>query len=166
MGIEAGSGVMSNAAAIASQAQWERQACIFKTHDDCRQDALCLQIIELLRDIFENAGLEIYLYPYRVIATRCGKNRIIGGMIEMVPDSSSRDELGKENNLELKDYFISKYGNEESSSFKRAQRNFILSMAGYAVVCYLLQIKDRHNANIMILGCFFSLFFPFFLNFF
>ncbi len=126
------------------------QKCIFKTHDDCGQDALALQIIEYFRDIFESAGLPLLLFPYRVIATRSGKDKVVGGMIECVRNARSRSDLGSENNYRLKKYFIETYGDVESRSFRRAQRNFILSLAGYAVVCYLLQIKDRHNANIMI----------------
>lgn len=34
--------------------------------------------------------------------------------------------------------------------YPHAQRNFIESLAGYSIVCYLLQIKDRHNGNILI----------------
>lgn len=35
-------------------------------------------------------------------------------------------------------------------SFERAQDNFLRSLVGYSVVCYILQIKDRHNANILV----------------
>lgn len=34
--------------------------------------------------------------------------------------------------------------------FLTAQRNFVESLVGYSLVCYILQIKDRHNGNILI----------------
>lgn len=37
-----------------------------------------------------------------------------------------------------------------SISFEQAQDNFLRSLVGYSLVCYILQIKDRHNANILI----------------
>lgn len=62
----------------------------------------------------------------------------------------SRDQLGKKVDGSLFDYFIAKYGPKNSIPFQTARRNFIQSMAGYAIVSYILQIKDRHNGNILV----------------
>lgn len=34
-------------------------------------------------------------------------------------------------------------------NFPEAQRNFVESLAGYSIFSYLLNVKDRHNANIL-----------------
>ena len=71
----------------------------------------------------------------------------------MVNDSLSLDQLKqKTNHISLKDFYINYYGNgnEDSSLYKKAMINFVSSLAGYSLVCYFLQIKDRHNGNILI----------------
>ncbi|KAJ8463246.1 hypothetical protein ONZ51_g10373 [Trametes cubensis] len=123
------------------------QQAIFKVGDDCRQDVLALQIIAMFKNIFTSVGLTLYLFPYRVTATAPGC-----GVIDVVPNATSRDEMGRAKVNDLLDFFVAKYGGEDTIEFQKARLNFIQSMAAYSVVCYILQVKDRHNGNIMIDG--------------
>lgn len=121
------------------------QSAIFKVGDDCRQDVLALQMIAAFRGIFHSVGLDVFVFPYRVTATAPGC-----GVIDVLPNSISRDMLGREAVNGLYEYFVSKYGNEDSMRFQAARNNFVKSMAAYSIISFLLQFKDRHNGNIMI----------------
>lgn len=121
------------------------QSAIFKVGDDCRQDVLALQVMAMLKNIYTAVGLDAYLYPYRVTATGPGT-----GVIDVVPNATSRDEMGRSKINSLMDFFIGKFGNVESVSFQKARLNFIQSISAYSIACHVMQCRDRHNGNIMI----------------
>ncbi|KAG2327060.1 hypothetical protein Bca52824_009788 [Brassica carinata] len=123
---------------------WDLRSIIVKSGDDCRQEHLAVQLISHFYDIFQEAGLPLWLRPYEVLVTSS-----YTALIETIPDTASIHSIKSRypNITSLRDFFAAKY-KENSPSFKL--RNFVESMAGYSLVCYLLQIKDRHNGNLLL----------------
>lgn len=119
--------------------------CIFKIEDDVRMDALMIQLIDRIYRIVIDSGIDCWLLPYHIYAT--GDQR---GVIECIQNAKSRHEIGENTNCSLLKYFIEAYGQVGTPEFEKAQHNFIKSMAPYSLICYLFQVKDRHNANIML----------------
>ena len=117
---------------------------IVKSGDDLRQEQLATQLVKAFARIFADAKVPVRLRPYEVLATSED-----AGVIEAVPDTISLDGLRSNypQYSSLKAFFLQHFG---ARGFKRARRNFCDSLAGYAVVCYLLQIKDRHNGNLLV----------------
>jgi hypothetical protein len=125
-------------------------SCIFKVGDDLRQDSLALQIIHIFREIFKENNLKLFVYPYQTISTITSSHNDLGGFIECCQDCDSRDQIGKTYDTDLYEYFLCCFGHENSNEFRQARKNFIESLAAYAIISYILQIKDRHNGNILI----------------
>ncbi|KAK8971392.1 Phosphatidylinositol 4-kinase beta 1 [Platanthera guangdongensis] len=124
---------------------WDLRSVIVKSGDDCRQEHLAVQLIAHFYDIYQEAGLPLWLRPYEVLVTSS-----YTALIETIPDTASIHSIKSRfsNISSLRDYFVAKY-KANSSNFKLAQRNFVESMAGYSILCYLLQVKDRHNGNLL-----------------
>ncbi|PFH34950.1 hypothetical protein BESB_058370 [Besnoitia besnoiti] len=53
--------------------------CIFKMHDDVRQDQLALQIIQLAASAFHRVGVDVWLRPYKVVSMRVASPPLAAG---------------------------------------------------------------------------------------
>jgi phosphatidylinositol 4-kinase len=74
------------------------------------------------------------------------------GLIEVVPNSVSLDKLKTFFEVKGEHSLLDFFNNEwpDPKDFERSRSNFVSSLAAYSIICYLLQIKDRHNGNIML----------------
>ena len=119
------------------------KAFIAKANDDLRQELLAIQLIRKFDMIFKKAEINLKLYPYEILVTSRKS-----GLIEYLPNTISIDSLKKQipNDWNLNTFYRSFYSN----NFEEAQKNFCESLAAYSLITYLLDIKDRHNGNIMI----------------
>ena len=127
---------------------WGLLHVIVKSGDDLRQEQLAMQLISFFKQTFDAKKLELWLYPYDILATG-----IDCGILECVPDAVSIDGLKKAmppDKTTLYDFFLLQYGAPKSKRFKIAKKCFMKSLAAYSLVCFILQIKDRHNGNILI----------------
>ncbi|GBG34892.1 Phosphatidylinositol 4-kinase [Hondaea fermentalgiana] len=138
---------------VAAQSRWSHLPSwsivpiIVKSDDDLRQEQFAAQLIALFDSVYREDGLPLRLHPYDVLAVSPDS-----GLIQAVPDTISLDSLKKNDTdyTTLRNFFIRYFGRPKSPAFKRAQSNFCESLAAYCIVCYLLQIKDRHNGNLLI----------------
>lgn len=133
-----------------NKAGWDLTGIIVKSNDDLRQESFVMQLIELCQEAFQEAGLELWLLPYRILAT--GRTT---GIIEMVRNSMSFDALKKRPGYGaggLREHLqrMTQFAADPSEAFKTAQRNFVRSLAAYSLLSYLFLFKDRHNGNLLL----------------
>ncbi|KAG9122978.1 Phosphatidylinositol 4-kinase pik1alpha (PI4-kinase)(PtdIns-4-kinase) [Ceratobasidium sp. 392] len=137
-------------------ANWDCISVIVKTGADLRQEQLATLLIKEFEHIWKEENCPCWVRYFRILIT--GSN---SGLVETITDSVSIHSIkkveyarriaeGNFGHVTLLDHFINTYGDPSSVKFARAQRNFAKSLAGYSVVTYLLQIKDRHNGNILL----------------
>ncbi len=126
---------------------WRLERFIVKSGDDVRQEVLAMQIITLVDRVFKEEGLALWLRPYSIVCAGpdCA-------LVECITDTRSIDEIKKRtpNFVSMRDFFERLYMGHHTGLFGRAQDNFVRSLAGYSIITYLLQVKDRHNANILL----------------
>ncbi|CAJ0828628.1 17305_t:CDS:10 [Entrophospora sp. SA101] len=134
---------------------WRLFSVIVKTGADLRQEQLACQLIKEMERIWQKDHVNVWVKYYRVLVTSDHS-----GLIETIQNSISihsikKDAYAKRLNekgfvFTLFDYFVKTYGDVTSEAFLRAQDNFMRSLAAYSLVSYILQVKDRHNGNILV----------------
>ncbi|KAJ6496692.1 kinase-like protein [Mycena vitilis] len=137
-------------------ANWDCVSVIVKTGADLRQEQLAVQLIREFQSIWEEETCACWVRYFRILITGA-----TSGLVETITDAVSIHSIkkseyarrlaeGRLGHVTLFDHFKNTYGDPSSAKFARAQRNFAKSLAGYSIVTYLLQIKDRHNGNILL----------------
>nr|XP_047134626.1 phosphatidylinositol 4-kinase beta [Hydra vulgaris] len=124
---------------------WRLIPVIVKTGDDLRQECLAYQLLTQFQIIFALEKVPLWIRPYAVMATSGD-----GGLIEPIVNAVSLHQIKKQSKMSLLDYFINEFGEPTTEEFLTAQRKFVESCAGYCLVSYIMQVKDRHNNNILV----------------
>lgn len=138
---------------------WDLFSMIAKTGDDLAQEAFACQLIHLMANIWYQDKVKVWVKRMKILVTS-----ISTGLVETITNAVSvhsikkalekdmleRNEIPISGVVSLKDHFKRLFGEEDSAKYKLAQENFAVSLAAYSVICYILQIKDRHNGNIML----------------
>ncbi|KAI9304177.1 kinase-like domain-containing protein, partial [Cunninghamella echinulata] len=134
---------------------WQLISVIVKQGADLRQEQFAIQLIREMQKIWQDAGVDAWVKYYRVLVTSDNS-----GLIETIRNTMSVHSIKKnaytkqgkmnKSGYTLRDFFEERWGPTNSSSYKAAQDAFMKSLVGYSIACYILQIKDRHNGNLLI----------------
>jgi phosphatidylinositol 4-kinase len=104
---------------------------------------LAQQLIRTFKKIFDDVSLPLWLRPYEVSVTGGDS-----GLMEFVENTVSVDALKKE--FPVNTSLAAIFDEVFADCITSAKMNFVESLAGYSIVCFLLQVKDRHNANLLL----------------
>lgn len=135
---------------------WDLFSVIVKTGADLRQEQFAVQLINEFRRVWQDCGSRCWVHYFRIVVLNED-----AGLIETITDAISIHSIKKDAyarqmdgnpiaTYSLYDHFVQTFGEPHSQRFRRARRHFTESLAGYAIASYLLQIKDRHNGNILV----------------
>ncbi|POS86691.1 hypothetical protein EPUL_002080, partial [Erysiphe pulchra] len=138
---------------------WDVLSVIVKTGADLRQEAFACQLIQVCHDIWEDAKVPVWVERMRILVT--GES---SGLIETITNGISLHSIKRSLTLatiesgqnprrkiaSLKDHFLKAYGLPESDAYLAAVDAFKRSLAAYSIISYVLQLKDRHNGNVLI----------------
>lgn len=138
---------------------WDLISVIVKTGADLRQESFACQLIAVCSKIWQEHNVDVWIRNMRILVT--GES---SGLIETITNGVSLHSLKRSLTLAsiangsnprkriatLTDHFAKTFGATDSLAYTKALRNFTKSLAAYSTISYILQLKDRHNGNILI----------------
>ncbi|XP_038052133.1 phosphatidylinositol 4-kinase beta-like isoform X2 [Patiria miniata] len=124
---------------------WHLLSVIVKCGDDLRLELLAYQLLKQLQNIWKQEHVPLWVRPSHIVVTSSNS-----GLIEPIINAVSLHQIKKNSKVSLLNYFYSEFGGPSTEGFLTAQKNFVQSCAAYCLVCYLIQVKDRHNGNILL----------------
>lgn len=132
---------------------WNLLSVVVKSGVDMRQEKFACQLIHMIQEIWVEEEVDCWASPHHNILVASSD----GGLIETIPNTISVHSIKKASFRRasntvytLKEFYLQKFGGESGDRYKFALLNFIKSLVGYSLITYVLQIKDRHNGNILI----------------
>ncbi|GJQ84441.1 fwd [Trypoxylus dichotomus] len=126
-------------------ANWKLLSVIVKCGDDLRQELMASQLLQMFKKIWQMEHVPLWVHPYKILCLSSDS-----GLIEPILNTVSLHQIKKNSQLSLLEYFTREYGPHNSEAFLTAQNNFVQSCAAYCLISYLIQVKDRHNGNILL----------------
>ncbi|AFP65500.1 phosphatidylinositol 4-kinase (nucleomorph) [Chroomonas mesostigmatica CCMP1168] len=118
---------------------------LFKKAKDFYNEQLGAFNVSQFDKLFREGNLDIWLNPFLIQFSDLNF-----GSIEVIPNSITFHYLHKifrpNNNIKM----FQDNNNYEIKIVKKKKINFIQSLAGYSLLCFFIQLKDRHNNNILI----------------
>jgi hypothetical protein len=138
---------------------WDLISVIVKTGADLRQEAFACQLIQVCSKIWEEAQVPVWTKRMRILVT--GESC---GLIETITNGVSLHSLKRSLTLAsiaagtnprkristLKDHWLKTFGEPDSEPYLAGVGCFTRSLAAYSMISYVLQLKDRHNGNLLI----------------
>ncbi|KAK3369171.1 kinase-like domain-containing protein [Lasiosphaeria ovina] len=138
---------------------WDLVSVIVKTGADLRQEAFACQLINVCHKIWVDANVPVWVKLMRILVT--GES---SGLIETIANGVSLHSIKRSLTLALtasgqnprrriatlKDHFVKAFGPPDGEPYKAGVDAFKRSLAAYSVISYVLQLKDRHNGNVLV----------------
>lgn len=138
---------------------WDLVSVIVKTGADLRQEAFACQLIQVCHRTWVDAKVNVWVKLMRILVT--GES---SALIETITNGVSLHSLKRSLTLAsvesgsnprhriatLKDHFLKAFGQPDSEPYRAGVDAFKRSLAAYSMISYVLQLKDRHNGNVLI----------------